>query len=78
MFRIALRVTRVASPLREGERTEVRGFQNGNAFGLPWVNPHPPPLPCEGRGAPDACAAHPTALNIPTDNRSILPPIVIK
>jgi hypothetical protein len=57
MFRFALHVTRVASPLREGERTEVRGFRNGNAFGLPWINPHPPLSLAKGE-APQTRAQH--------------------
>jgi tRNA-specific 2-thiouridylase len=36
-----------ASPLAEGERTEVRGFPSGNGESH---QPSPHPLPCEGRG----------------------------
>ena len=40
------------------ERTEVRGSSFADAP-VPWSNPHPPPLPCEGRG--DPCDARRTA-----------------
>ena len=44
----------LASPLEEGERTEVRGLQILR-ISLSQMNPHPPPLPVEGeatRGRP--------------------------
>src|SRR6266550_2581885 len=39
--------TFLASPLQEGERIEVRGFQISRVF-LSSMNPHPPPLPVGG------------------------------
>jgi hypothetical protein len=41
-------VTFLASPLGEGERTKVRGSKRATR-NCP-ENPHPPPLPFEGRG----------------------------
>ena len=41
----------LASPLGQGERTKVRGpefLKRHHSAGS--INPHPPPLPCKGRG----------------------------
>src|SRR5439155_1595122 len=44
--KFTIRLALFASPLGEGIRSQVRHFA--------LYDPHPPPLPCEGRGDPRA------------------------
>src|SRR5439155_26650481 len=44
--KFTIRLALFASPLGEGIRSQVRHFA--------LYDPHPPPLPCEGRGGPRA------------------------
>src|SRR5436190_9910092 len=61
----------IASPIAEGERIEVRVSKCRPV--LFKVNPHPPPLPYEGRGDPSARSAFSFSPPAQIGNRSRLP-----
>jgi hypothetical protein len=49
----------LASPLRQGERTKVRGL-GARMRDFPWREPSPSPSPCKGEATTSRSPVHPT------------------